>query len=142
MVLLLSHPPIHPSTHPPTNPPAFNARLSRRYCLMHGYAIVPCYTFGESDTYSCFPWLLKFRLGLAKQNIPAAAMWGVSWCPFMPLPAELLTYVGEKIELPKISEPTKDDVKKYHAMYIDGIQNLFDKHKAEAGRKDAVLEIF
>ncbi|GMI21368.1 hypothetical protein TrCOL_g2414 [Triparma columacea] len=113
-----------------------------KYCLMHGYAIVPCYTFGESDTYSCFPWLLKFRLGLAKQNIPAAAMWGVSWCPFMPLPAELLTYVGEKIELPKISEPTKDDVKKYHAMYIDGIQNLFDKHKAEAGRKDAVLEIF
>jgi hypothetical protein len=128
-----------PNVADPSPPPSL---LARRYCLMYGYAIVPCYTFGETDTYSCFPWLLTFRLMLAKQNIPAAAMWGIIWCPFMPRPAELLTFIGEKIELPKIPDPTKDDVKKYHALYVKGVQNLFDKHKAEAGRKDAVLEIF
>ena len=68
-----------------------------KYCLSNGYDIQPCYTFGESDTYSCFPYLLKARLALAKQNIPAAAMFGAWWCPILPRPdAELLTYVGDR----------------------------------------------
>jgi 2-acylglycerol O-acyltransferase 2 len=113
-----------------------------KYCLMHGYSIVPVYTFGESDTYSCFSWLLKPRLALAKRNVPAAAMWGVSWCPFLPRPAELLTYIGDEIKLPKIADPAKDDIKKYHGLYMKALQALFDKHKADAGRPDAKLEMY
>jgi 2-acylglycerol O-acyltransferase 2 len=114
-----------------------------KYCLMHGYAITPVYTFGESDTYATFPYLLKARLALAKRNIPAAAMWGRWWCPFLPVSsAELLTYVGEPLKVPKIAEPTKEDVAKYHQLHIDALQKLFDKHKADAGRPTATLEVF
>lgn len=114
-----------------------------KYCLMHGYSITPVYTFGESDTYSCFSYLLKARLALAKRNIPAAAMFGCWWCPFMPLPsAELLTYVGEPIVLPTDKEPNKELIAKYHGMYVNALVALFDKHKADAGKPDAVLEVF
>ena len=114
-----------------------------KYCLMHGYSIVPCYTFGESDCYKCFSWLLGPRLALAKRNIPAAAMWGAWWCPMLPRSdAELITFIGEEIKLPKIAEPSKDEIKKYHGQYIHALQALFDKHKAEAGSPDAKLEVF
>ena len=35
---------------------------ARRYALQHGYALTPIYTFGESETYATFPYLLKPRL--------------------------------------------------------------------------------
>ena len=46
------------------------------------------------------------------------------------------------IDLPKIDEPTKEDVDKWHKVYCDALQALFDKHKAEAGRADRVLEMY
>ena len=32
-----------------------------KYCLQEGYTVVPCYTFGESDTYTTFTGLLGMR---------------------------------------------------------------------------------
>ena len=114
-----------------------------KYCLMHGYSITPCYTFGESDTYSCFPYLLGPRLWLAKRNIPAAAMFGAWWCPVLPkASAELQTFVGDNIKLPKIEQPTEADIKKYRGLYMDALVALFEKYKGEAGRPGAVLEVF
>ena len=114
-----------------------------KYCLIHGYSITPCYTFGESDTYACFPYLLGARLWLAKRNIPAAMMFGAWWCPALPkASAELQTFIGDNIKLPKIEQPSQEHVKKYHGLYMDGLVALFEKYKAEAGRPGAVLEVF
>jgi len=114
-----------------------------KYCLQHGYSITPVYTFGEADTYHTFTWLLGLRLKLAQKNIPAAAMMGNPLCPLLPRRhVPLLTFVGSPLKLPQIAEPSKQDVTEWHHKYMEALQALFEKHKGEAGRPDAVLEIW
>ena len=114
-----------------------------KYCLQHGYRICPVYTFGESDCYRTFGALLRPRLWLADRNIPAAAMFGNPLCPVLPIAETALhTFVGRPLELPAIAEPTAEDVALWHGRYVAALQALFDEHKAEAGKPDAVLEIW
>ena len=114
-----------------------------KYCLQEGYTVVPCYTFGESDTYRTFTSCLGLRMWLAKQNIPACAMVGHWLCPLLPRSGvHLITYLGEPLHLPRIAEPTVADVEAWHAKYVDALKATFDKNKAAAGKPDAVLEIW
>ena len=70
-------------------------------------------------------------------------MVGHRLCPLLPLPGvSLVTAVGEPLQLPCIAKPSKLDVEKWHAKYIEALQATFDAHKAAAGRPDAVLEIW
>lgn len=81
-----------------------------KYCLEHGYSLVPVYTFGEGDTFWTFTPLLKFRLWLNKFGIPAVAFFGNPVCPFLPFPnTPLLTYVGRPLALPTIERPSNED---------------------------------
>ena len=41
-----------------------------RDALQHGYALTPIYTFGESETYATFPYLLKPRLWRRASSSP------------------------------------------------------------------------
>ncbi|CAK9029226.1 unnamed protein product [Durusdinium trenchii] len=113
-----------------------------KYCLQYGYRLHPVYTFGESETYytACgFEW---FRLWLNRKGIPTVAFRGLPWCPLLPRSdVEMLTFVGPALELPQISHPSPQEVDEWHARYIDALVALFDKHKAEAGKPAAVLEI-
>lgn len=114
-----------------------------RLCLQHGYRIHPIYTFGESDTFYAFQGLRRLRLWLAKHNVPTVIFFGATWCPFLPRhQAELVTYVGEPLELPHIPEPTQQEVDEWHGRYVDALSTLFDSKKAEAGRPNAKLELF
>lgn len=120
-----------------------NRRGFVKYCLRHGYRLHPVYTFGESETYRTLGGCESFRLWLNTFGIPTVAFFGLWWCPFMPRPGlELRTFVGEPIECPQIEEPTDQEVAEWHAKYVQGLQALFDRHKAEAGKPDAVLELY
>jgi 2-acylglycerol O-acyltransferase 2 len=113
-----------------------------KYCLRHGYRVHPVYTFGESDTYKTFGGLQDFRLRLNKLGIPTVVFWGLPWWPVAPRQdLDLLTYVGEPVEFPKIDAPSIEEVDKWHGKYVQALQNLFDKYKAEADRPDAILEV-
>ena len=142
-----------------------------KYCLQEGYTVVPCYTFGESDTYLTYTGGLALRLWLAKRNIPACAMVGHWLCPLLPRGGvHLITYLGEPLQaschagmqppcdpltgrymtvasaarpqLPRIAEPSKADVEAWHAKYVEALKATFEKNKAEAGKPEAVLEIW
>lgn len=114
-----------------------------KYCLRHGYRLHPVYTFGESDTYHTMGGFENFRLWLNRRGIPTVAFWGLAWCPLLPRPeCELLTYVGQPLELPKIAEPSAEEVGEWHAKYVAALRELFEKHKAEAGKPHAELEVF
>lgn len=114
-----------------------------KYCLQHGYRVTPVYTFGESDTYYTFAPLLGLRMWLGSFNIPAVLAFGRWFFPLLPFKeSRLLTFVGPPLELPKIEAPSAEDVAKWHGKYVEALQGVFDKHKAEAGRPDAVLEIY
>jgi 2-acylglycerol O-acyltransferase 2 len=114
-----------------------------KYCLEQGYQLHPVYTFGESDTYWTFTPLLKFRLWLNTFGIPAVAFFGNPICPILPrTDACLMTFIGPPLALPTIASPTPEEIDTWHAKYIVALQDLFDKHKAEAGKPDATLEIW
>jgi diacylglycerol O-acyltransferase 2-like protein 6 len=41
--------------------------------------------------------------------------------------------VGEPLPIPRIKNPDKETVDKYHALYISALRKLFDQHKVEYG---------
>lgn len=113
-----------------------------KYCLQYGYRVHPVYTFGESQTYRTLGGFEKFRLWLNKWGIPTVVFMGLPWCPLLPRQGvELLTYVGPPLELPKITNPTTAEVSEWHGKYVTALRELFDKHKGEAGKPDAKLEV-
>lgn len=113
-----------------------------KYCLQYGYRLTPVYTFGEATTYYTWTGGMKFRLWLNDLGIPSPVIFGRWWIPFLPRPVPMLTYVGKPIELPKVENPTKEDVDLWHGRYLQALTALFDQHKSEAGFPDAVLEIW
>lgn len=56
---------------------------------------------------------------------------------------DFTVYIGNVIKLPHIPNPSKEDVDKYHAMYIQAYRDLFEKNKEKyaAEGKNAILEI-
>lgn len=114
-----------------------------KYALQHGYRVHPIYTFGESDSHYTFTGLLDFRLWLNKFGIPAVVIFGFPWIPVLPRrQAKIQSYVGKALQLPKIENPSKEDVAKWHGAYIDALQKVFEDNKKEVGLPDtARLEI-
>ena len=49
--------------------------------------------------------------------------------------------VGEPISVPQISEPSADEVDRYHALYMASLQRLFDTEKTRFGltQRDTLL---
>ncbi|KAJ8600759.1 hypothetical protein CTAYLR_006095 [Chrysophaeum taylorii] len=114
-----------------------------KYALRYGYSLVPVYTFGESETYWTFPYVLKFRLMLNRYKIPGCAFFGNPIAPLLPRKgAELITYFGEPVALPTIPNPTSEDVDKWHATYVDALRRLFEDNKSRAGYADRELVMF
>lgn len=114
-----------------------------KYALQYGYRVHPVYTFGECDTYYTFSHFKSFRLWLNKFQVPAVVFFGYPICPLLPHPScELHTVVGDPLELPCIPKPSKEDVEKFHALYVKALQNTFDKYKKDAGKPDAVLQVW
>jgi len=114
-----------------------------KYALQFGYKLQPIYSFGESDTYTTFTRLLSFRLWLNTFAIPGVAFFGEPLMPLFPRKnSKVYTYVGEPLQLPVISEPTKEQVDEWHGKYVAALRELFEKNKAEAGKPDATLEVW
>ncbi|KAJ0404378.1 hypothetical protein ATCC90586_003121 [Pythium insidiosum] len=115
-----------------------------KLALQHGYTVFPAYTFGEEATYHTFHYALRLRLWLNQWKIPAVAFLGRLGCALMPRPnVDLVTVVGKGIKLPKIEQPTREDVSKYHAQYVAALETLFERYKARfASNPNAKLEIF
>ena len=50
--------------------------------------------------------------------------------------------MAEPVRLPKIANPTRADVEKYHGAYVAALTRLYDAHKAQFGYHDRELEVF
>jgi hypothetical protein len=86
--------------------------------------------------------LPSLMLWLNKFNIPGTIFFGkILFLPDYTI--DLTAVVGKAMILPKIDNPTTEDVDKYHDLYCKNMRELFDKFKgryAVEGDK-AVLEI-
>ena len=104
-----------------------------KLALQHGYNVVPVYTFGENVTYANVQGMWKFRLWLNNLGLPAIAVFG-SWLnPLLPKrhARGLKVVVGAPLVLPKIPNPTREDVTLWHDKYMASLVRLFEEHKEE-----------
>ena len=104
-----------------------------KLALQHGYNVVPVYTFGENNTYYNVQGLWKLRLWLNSLGFPAIAIFGSWLFPLIPKrdPLGIKVVVADALVLPKISNPTREEVKLWHDKYIAALVRLFDEHKEE-----------
>mmetsp|Transcript_67139 Transcript_67139/g.212532 ORF Transcript_67139/g.212532 Transcript_67139/m.212532 type:complete len:96 (+) Transcript_67139:2386-2673(+) len=64
---------------------------------------------------------------VASFKIPCVIFWG--YAGFMPDPSlEITVVVGKGIELPKIPQPTVEEVDRWHGVYIKALEATFYKH--------------
>jgi hypothetical protein len=115
-----------------------------KYALKYGYCIQPCFVFGEEKTYwqlDMGSYFKRVALWLNRLKIPTTFFIG----KFLFLPdndIDINVVVGKNITLPTISNPSKEEIDKYHAEYIRAIEDIFKRYKKQFGvPADAVLEI-
>ena len=73
---------------------------------------------------------------LAKMSRKLKASFTIFWGKWkLPIPRDerLLYVAGKAIEVPKIAEPTQEDIDKYHKIYVEEVVRLFETYKSKAG---------
>ncbi|XP_055461096.1 acyl-CoA wax alcohol acyltransferase 2 [Psammomys obesus] len=114
-----------------------------RTALQHGVSLIPAYAFGETDLYDQHiftpgGFINRFQKWFQKRvHIYPCAFYGRgftknSW-GLLPYSQPVTTVVGEPLPLPKIENPSKEIVAKYHTLYIEALRKLFDQHKTKFG---------
>jgi len=107
-----------------------------RLALEHGVPIVPAYTFGETDLYYSSRFLYGFRMWLMK-NFRVA----ITFSSLKPKRVPLVSCFGTPIEVPRVENPSKEQVDEYHQKYMDELVRVFEKNKAEHGYGDKKLVV-
>lgn len=115
-----------------------------RLALQHGVPLVPTYVFGEAQLYHQSALFFGFRSWLQRRLGVALVMpSGPFGLPFVPFTAStpIRIVVGRPLELPRIAQPTQEDVDHHHKRYIVELEALFERNKAEAGYPSIYLEL-
>jgi hypothetical protein len=99
-----------------------------KYALQNGYKIYPMYTFNENKTYYTFNFFESLRLVLTKLKIPGCIFIG-KYLIYPKDDLDLLTVIGKPLVLPKIDNPSKEDVIYYHKLYVKSLEDVYMKYK-------------
>jgi len=113
-----------------------------KYALMFGYKVHPIYNFGENKLYYTFKkWKFIEKIGLFLNNfkLPGIVFIG-KYLIFPRDDIDVCTVIGKGIQFPKIENPNKDQIDKYHSIYINSLEELYDRYKNEFGASEK-LEI-
>ena len=104
-----------------------------KLALQNGYNVVPVYVFGENQTYANVQGMWKLRLWLNSLPCPAIVIFGSWLFPLLPKrhPRGLKIVVGDPLVLPKISKPSREEVKLWHDKYIASLVKLFEENKED-----------
>lgn len=102
-----------------------------KLALREGVDIVPLYLFGNTSV------LNVIKSGpLAKISRKLKASFTFFWGKYsLPIPMDdrLLYVAGKAIEIPKIAEPTQEEIDNYHQIYVKEVIRLFETYKGRAG---------
>lgn len=97
-------------------------------------------TFNENKLFKSTDVFMKFRLWLNRFKLPSVIFSG-RFGPFVPVayPINILTVVGKGIQFTSIENPTKEEITKYHDMYIEKVFELFEKYKEKVSEKNKLV---
>jgi diacylglycerol O-acyltransferase 2-like protein 6 len=114
-----------------------------KLALEHGTSIVPSVTFGLQNAYDY--WVPKWdiiRPLASRLGFYPMIFLGLGGIPFFqPKPCAMSVVVGSPIILPKIPNPTTDEIVKYHSLFIGEIERLFEEYKGAYDMGHVRLEI-
>lgn len=121
-----------------------NRRGLVRLALQYGRPIVPSFSFGLRQIYSFWIPPLGQLMDLLSHTLGMAPMvffgcWGI---PFgLPKPRQLNVVVGAPISVPKLSDPSDEDVEKYHQKLLEETERIFEEYKSDFGMGHINLRI-
>jgi hypothetical protein len=114
-----------------------------KYALQFGYALVPCYCFGENETYWNAQGCWGLRFWLNAQGMVGILPFGRWWFPLLARNRRMHIVVGKALPLPVVPAPTKEQVAEHHARYVAALTELFERHKGSYGyAPDVQLEVW
>ena len=97
------------------------------YALKHGYKVHPAYNFGETKAYFTFNFFEPLGLLLNKFKLPGVFALGKYF--LLPIDDIEMHYViGKGIQFPVITKPTKEEVEKYHDIYLNELKALYYRY--------------
>jgi len=116
-----------------------------KIALTTGTPMVPIFGFGHSQLWR----IIVDPFGLLEK---ISLVLGVSVTPFCGRPFGLLPFgppyrtpvmlaIGDPIVVPKIEDPTKEQIAEYHGKLMEGFLAAFDTHKAAYGWQDRKLKL-
>lgn len=115
-----------------------------KLALTTGSPVVPVFAFNLDGSYSYW-----FPRGRLTEKISRAAgivpivFWGRWFIPFgIPHPQKIHVVIGQAIDVPKEGDNvTQESIDKYHGIFMEELEALFERHKQEAGYGDRHLKI-
>mmetsp|Transcript_37 Transcript_37/g.82 ORF Transcript_37/g.82 Transcript_37/m.82 type:complete len:740 (-) Transcript_37:206-2425(-) len=110
-----------------------------RLALQQGAKLVPVYSFGETQTFDNVAAPHSWQRWCVKQFRANLICFPYGVLPMLPRPTRLTIAVGKPIPVPKIENPTDEQIAVYHHRYFNALSELFMKYRKEAGRGDDVL---
>jgi len=105
---------------------------------------VIAFTFGESDLYSSVKAVRPLNLWLVRKfGFVLPIFWGFWLFPLLPRrDVPLHTVMGKSLQLPRIPEPSPEQVDEWHRIYMQELEALFERHKEQFGYGDRKITFF
>ncbi|XP_034174495.1 2-acylglycerol O-acyltransferase 2-A [Osmia lignaria lignaria] len=110
-----------------------------KLALKHGSALVPIFSFGETDIYDQIygaegtrlkkvQHFIRKVIGIAPVLLKGRGFFQYSF-GIIARRKPVTVVVGSPMEVPKIPEPTKEQIDEYHEKFIKKLVELFETHK-------------
>lgn len=113
-----------------------------RCALQYGVPLVPVYSFGEHQTLDNLRWKSMQEWWQKKILYGFPHLPYGRWYSPMPNAVPITLVVGDPIVIPKIPNPTSDEIDFWHKEYYKSLVSLFDKYKGQiTSFEDATLVI-
>ena len=114
-----------------------------KIALEYGVPIVPVFAFGLKGAYSFyFPSGNIFTTFSRAIGFAPLVFFGRFGIPFgIPKPLKLHVVFGEPINIPKEINPSSDSIEKYHNIFLQNMESLFEAHKESNGYGSKSLKI-
>lgn len=96
--------------------------------MQTGVDIVPIYLFGNTSVLSVAKHGFLATLS-RKLQISFTYMWGKWYLPIPRDDCKLLYVSGQPLGIPHIPHPTQHDIDKYHALYCQQVQRLYETYQ-------------